>query len=86
MTNRGWAHHAWVTSLATVNGLLPHYGSPLARLWPYLLSLSDPNRRRPLLDPQLNRDDRCGASLGGAVDYILNPTLRLKKQRVFVRF
>ncbi len=26
---------------------------------------------------------RCGASLGGAVDYILNPTLRLKKRRVF---
>ncbi len=26
---------------------------------------------------------RCGASLGGTLDYIPNPTLRLKKQRVF---
>jgi hypothetical protein len=26
---------------------------------------------------------RCGASLGGTLDYIPNPTIRLKKQRVF---
>jgi hypothetical protein len=26
---------------------------------------------------------RCGASLGGTLDYIPNPTLRLKKRRVF---
>jgi hypothetical protein len=34
---------------------------------------------------QRHRGGWCGASLGGAVDYILNPTLRLKKRRVFVR-
>ncbi len=28
-------------------------------------------------------DGRCGASLGGTLDYIPNPTLRLKKRRVF---
>ncbi len=32
---------------------------------------------------QDNEIQWCGASLGGAVDYIPNPTLRFKKRRVF---
>ncbi len=40
----------------------------------------------PFLTPMavLERvNSRCGASLGGTLDYIPNPTLRLKKRRVF---
>jgi hypothetical protein len=37
----------------------------------------------PFVPDSFTPPPRCGASLGGTLDYIPNPTLRLKKQRVF---